>query len=83
MYAASRRKNFAHALAARDAARLPQTSVAIRHTLLHSPDEVALLRARAGWVGAWTVDDADRALDLARWGVDEITSNDLTVLNLL
>ncbi|MFA7248755.1 MAG: hypothetical protein WC273_03915 [Dehalococcoidia bacterium] len=70
-------------LAARDAGRLPETAVAIRHTLLHTPDEVALVRERAGRVGAWTVDDVDRAMELAAWGVDEITSNHVTVLNAL
>jgi hypothetical protein len=70
-------------LAGRDAGRIPETAVAVRHTLLHTADEVALLRERARRVSAWTVDDADRALQLASWGVDEITSNHLTVLNAL
>lgn len=70
-------------LAGRDAGRLPETAVAVRHTLLHSPDEVALLRERAHRVNAWTIDDAQRALELAAWGVDEITSNHVTVLNAL
>ncbi|MGE3857842.1 MAG: glycerophosphodiester phosphodiesterase [Dehalococcoidia bacterium] len=70
-------------LAGRDAGRIPETAVAVRHTLLHSADEVAVLRDRARRVNAWTVDDADRALELASWGVDEITSNLLTVLNTL
>ena len=61
----------------------PGTGVAIRHTLLHTPDEVAVLRDRAAQVGVWAVDDVDRALELAAWGVDEITSNHLTVLNAL
>ncbi len=66
-----------------DAAHLLATPVAVRHTLLHSADEVALLRRRAGRVGAWTVDDVDRALELVAWGVDEITSNHISVLNAL
>ena len=70
-------------LAGRDAGRLPETAVAIRHTLLHTPDEVALLRERAGRINAWTVDDTDRALELVSWGIDEITSNYVTVLNAL
>lgn len=70
-------------LAGRDAGRIPETAVAVRHTLLHTPDEVAALRDRARRVNAWTVDDADRALQLATWGVDEITSNHVTVLNTL
>lgn len=70
-------------LAGRDAGRIPETAVAVRHTLLHSPDEVVLLRERARRVNAWTVDDPARALELASWGVDEITSNLVTVLNTL
>ena len=70
-------------LAGRDAGHLDATPVAIRHTLLHTPDEVEALRDRAGRVGAWTVDDIDRALTLVAWGVDEITSNRITVLNAL
>ena len=70
-------------LAGREAGIIPETAVAVRHTLLHTADEVAVLRARARRVNAWTVDDVDRALELASWGVDEITSNHLTVLNTL
>ena len=70
-------------LAGVDAAHLLATPVAVRHTLLHSADEVALIRRRAGRVGAWTVDDVDRALELVAWGVDEVTSNHVSVLNAL
>ena len=70
-------------LAERDAGHRVETAVVVRHTLLHSSDEVALLRERAGRVGAWTVDDAPRALTLVAWGVDEVTSNRLTVLNAI
>ena len=70
-------------LAGRDAGQIPETAVAVRHTLLHSADEVALLRERAGRVGVWIVDDAARALVLVAWGVDEVTSNRLTVLNAI
>jgi glycerophosphoryl diester phosphodiesterase len=70
-------------LAARDAGSLDVVPVVIRHTLLHTRDEVQALRERAGRVGAWTVDDTDRALALVAWGVDEITSNRVTVLNAL
>lgn len=48
--------------------------VSCRHTLLNE----ALVRAfheRGYLVVAWTVDDGDRAMDLARWGVDGITTN--------
>lgn len=61
----------------------PPTGVAIRHTLLQAPGDVARIRALAGQVAAWTVDDIDRALELAAWGVDAIVSNRLTVLNAL
>lgn len=70
-------------LVGRDAGDIDPVPVVIRHTLLHSPDEVEALRLRAGDVGVWTVDDAPRALELQSWGVDRITSNRLTVLNAL
>ena len=68
-------------LAGRDAGTIEPMPVVIRHTLLHTSDEVAALRLRAGDIGVWTVDDAARALDLQAWGVDRITSNRITVLN--
>ena len=67
----------------RRANRRPRTAVAIRHSLLHSPDEVASLRAISGRVTAWTVDDTDRALALEAWGVDAIVSNRISVLNAI
>lgn len=70
-------------LAGRDAGAIEPAPVVVRHTLLHTPDEVEALRLRAGDVGVWTVDDAARALELEAWGVDRITSNQLTVLNAL
>lgn len=70
-------------LAARDAGTLRETPVVVRHTLLGSPEAVQALRRRAGYVGAWTVDEVDRAQELSRWGVDAITSNHVTVLNAL
>jgi len=63
--------------------QLPPRPIAIRHSLLHSAEDVRALRRHAGTIAAWTVDDVDRALDLAEWGVDAIVSNDLTVLNAL
>jgi glycerophosphoryl diester phosphodiesterase len=57
--------------------------IAIRHDLLHTPEEVDALRRHAGTIAAWTVDDVDRALELAAWRVDAIVSNHLTVLNAL
>jgi len=62
---------------------LPPRPVSIRHTLLHSAEEVRSLKERAGSVDAWTVDDVDRALELAEWGVTGIVSNNVTVLNAL
>lgn len=70
-------------LAGRDAGRITQMPVVVRHTLLHTPDEVQVLRMRAGDVGVWTVDDVMRALELKAWGVDRITSNRIPVLNTL
>lgn len=70
-------------LAGRDAGEIEGVPVVVRHTLLHTPDEVEALRLRAGDVGVWTVDDAARALELRSWGVDRLTSNRLTVLNAL
>ena len=56
-------------------------AVAVRHSLLRSEREVESLRRRAGHVAAWTVDEVDRAIELAGWGVDAIVSNHLDVLN--
>src|SRR5690606_33821201 len=66
-----------------DAERIQPTPVTVRHALLRSAGVVAALRSRAGHVGAWTVDDVDRALELSAWNVDAVVSNRLTVLNAL
>ncbi len=66
-----------------DAGRIQPTPVTVRHTLLRSEAIVTALRNRAGAVGAWTVDDVDRALELSAWNVDAVVSNQLTVLNAL
>ena len=66
-----------------DSGTIRPTPVTVRHTLLRSPRLLEELRARAGRVGAWTVDDADRALELKAWGIDELVSNRLVVLNAL
>lgn len=66
-----------------DSGEFLPTPVTVRHTLLITPGTVEALHRRAGSVGAWTVDDADRALELKAWGVDQIVSNYLTVLNTL
>ncbi len=61
----------------------PSRPVAIRESLLHSAAELHSLRRAAGFVAAWTVDDVDRAQELAEWGVDAVVSNHVTVLNAL
>ena len=66
-----------------DDQRIRPTPVTVRHTLLRSRRVVQELRARAGRVGAWTVDDVERGLELSTWDVDAIVSNQLTVLNAL
>ncbi len=50
--------------------------VSCRHSLLSGHD-VTGFHEEGLAVVAWTVDDADRARDLARWGVDAITTNRL------
>jgi len=62
---------------------LPQTGVTVRHPLLNDAEVVQSLRRHAGWVGAWTVDEQQRAADLVAWGVDALTSNSLAVLGRL
>ena len=47
--------------------------VSCRHTLL-SPPLVAEFQGRGLQVVAWTVDDPQRAVELARWGVDGIAT---------
>ena len=66
-----------------DDQRIRPTPVTVRHTLLRSRRVVQEFRARAGRVGAWTVDDVERGLELSTWDVDAIVSNQLTVLNAL
>lgn len=48
--------------------------VSCRHSLL-SPEKIALLHDRGFRVVAWTVDDLDRAAELATWGIDGITTH--------
>lgn len=48
--------------------------VSCKHTLITEP-LVRMLHDRGYLVVAWTVDDGDRAIELARWGVDGITTN--------
>lgn len=61
----------------------PPRPVAVRESLLHSAAELHSLQRAARFVTAWTVDDVDRALELAEWGVDAVVSNHVTVLNAL
>jgi len=53
---------------------LQPAGVSCRHTLL-TQGTVAELRRRALKVVAWTVDDLERADELAGWGVDGITTH--------
>ncbi len=48
--------------------------VSCKHTLLNEP-LVRAFHERGYLVVAWTVDDGNRAMELARWGVDGITTN--------
>src|SRR5690606_6269232 len=66
-----------------DDGRIEATPVTVRHTLLRTREVLDVLRQRAGYVGAWTVDDVDRALELSSWNVDAVVSNRLSVLNAL
>jgi hypothetical protein len=65
---------------ARTQGRQDAVPLAARHTLLHDRADVEALRRFTPRIAAWTVDDVDRALDLASWGVDEIVSNEVAVL---
>lgn len=82
-YSIRRPKQFRRFIADVDAGRIRPTPVTVRHTLLRSPALLEELRRRAGRVGAWTVDDVDRALELKTWGIDQVVSNQLVVLNAL
>jgi glycerophosphoryl diester phosphodiesterase len=82
-YSVRSERQLRHFTSERAAGTRPQTAVAIRHTLLETAHDVARVRAAAGHVTAWTVDDIDRALELTAWGVDAIVSNRLTVLNAI
>lgn len=64
------------------AAPLPDHAVTVRHTLL-TPDVVSALRATGTLVMAWTVNDIRRAAELARLGIDGITSDSPRVLALV
>lgn len=53
--------------------------VSCRHSLL-SKERVAMLHERGFRVVAWTVDEVDRAEQLAAWGVDGITTHNVAEL---
>ena len=46
----------------------------IKHTAL-TEENIALCHEKGFKVNAWTVDDKERAEQLAAWGIDMITSN--------
>lgn len=48
--------------------------VSCKHTFITEPI-VRTLHERGFLVVAWTVDDGDRAMQLAEWGVDAVTTN--------
>ncbi len=58
---------------------LVPTGISCRHTLL-SQGLVEELHMRGLSVVAWTVDDVDRAKELALWGVDGITTHHVALL---
>lgn len=76
-------KHLREYLADVDAGKRQPTPVTIRESMLRTSRVLEEIRARAGRVGTWTVDDADRALELKRWGIDQLVSNRLTVLNAI
>ncbi len=82
-YSVRSEEQMAEYVAERRAGTMAQTAIVVRHTLVESADHVAELRELAGEVGVWTIDDVDRAIELVSWGVDELTSNSLTVLNAI
>jgi glycerophosphoryl diester phosphodiesterase len=70
----------AHALAAVLAAgRLADDGIAVRHELLDR-DLVRRLGKIAPQVTAWTVNDAARAMELVRWGVTAVTTDEPEVI---
>ena len=69
-----------HRLLARDV--LLDAGVAVRHTLLDA-STIGRLHALTPWVGAWTVDDVDRARRLADWGADSVTTDNPAVVRAL
>jgi hypothetical protein len=83
VYSVRSQKQLDRYLAGRRDGSLAETAVSVRQTLLTSARQMQELQQLAGRVSAWTVDDIDRALELAGWGVDDLISNQLQVLNSL
>jgi glycerophosphoryl diester phosphodiesterase len=69
------------ALLRRSEQERPPAGTSIRHTLL-TPGVVRDLHGAGLEVYAWTVNSAARAVELARWGVDGMISDDLEVFDL-
>ena len=51
-------------------------AVHLKHSLIRSPDDVAVFHDKGLDLRAWTVNDADRAGQLFDWGVDMVISDD-------
>jgi hypothetical protein len=68
--------------AVRAGGALADEAVTVRHSLL-SARTVAALHEQVAMVIAWTVDDLARAQQLARWGVDGITTNRVDRMTVL
>ncbi len=64
----------------RMAGAAPGADITLRHSLLHASGEVEALRRFTPRITVWTVDDLERARELAAWGVDEVVSNRIEVL---
>lgn len=80
-YSLRSERQFREYVAGRIDGSIDGTAVTVRHTLLQSEVEVAALRSQAERISVWTVNDADRAIELVSWGIDEIVSDNLQVLN--
>ena len=51
-------------------------AVHLKQSLIRSPDDVAVFHDKGLNLRAWTVNDADRAVQLFDWGVDMVISDD-------
>ncbi len=82
-YSIRSRRQLAGFIAQVDSGSRTPTPVTVRQSLIDTRTTLEALRARAGRVGAWTVDDVDRALELRSWGVDQLVSNRIAVLDAI